>query len=116
MERMARLQRAQLRSSKPKEIQQAIMCEGYRVSQVLREDFEVRLAWLEDSLRSEFTPEQHDQLMVGLSLGAFDTGDGPICDPINVEAQREVPLPLPKKWRNHSAPPFVRKVPVHAQE
>jgi hypothetical protein len=92
MDRLARLERAQYSDKQPKRVLQAIMCERVRVRSVLGSDFPVRVQLLSDSVSSEFTAEQKNRLENQLGGGTIELGSNPVCDSLNIEAERELPL------------------------
>jgi hypothetical protein len=92
MDRLARLMRDEFIARDPAPIEQRIRCEHVRVERVLSIDFRTRLLWLQDSLRREFSSEQHNQLGQRLAHVPGSAGYDPMCRAFDEEARREAPL------------------------
>jgi hypothetical protein len=92
MDRLARLMRDEFIASDPAPIEQRIRCEHVRVERALGTDFRTRLRWLQDSLRREFSSEQHNQLGQRLAHLPGSAGYDPMCRAFDQEARREAPL------------------------
>lgn len=95
MDRLARLMREEFTAADPLPVEQRIRCENARVERVLGRDFRTRLLWLQDSLRSEFSSEQFNQLGQRLARVPSSSGYDPTCRAVEAEAEREAPLRSP---------------------
>lgn len=92
MDRIARLMREEFTAADPAPIEQRIRCENARVERVLGADFRPRLLRLQDSLRSEFSSQQFNELGQRLAHAPGESGYDPLCRSLEVEAETEAPL------------------------
>jgi hypothetical protein len=96
MDRLARLERAEVTDLHPQPIEQAMACERYRAEMAIgASDFALRHQLLIDSVQHEFGPAAIHRMERRMNGAVIESGDGPTCDPIHLEAGKEVPLTYP---------------------